>query len=98
MMSATPWDTSTLVAQLEVGAREVGLTVNAGSTERVGADQIHAALLSGLLSHLGMKDARTREYTGARGAKFAIFPGSALARRGPSWVMVAELVETMMGR
>ena len=42
----------------------------------------------------GMKDAGTREYTGARGAKFAIFPGSALARRGPSWVMVAELVET----
>ena len=41
-----------------------------------------------------MKDAATREYTGARGAKFAIFPGSALARRGPSWVMVAELVET----
>ncbi len=37
---------------------------------------------------------RTREYTGARGAKFAIFPGSALARGGPSWVMVAELVET----
>ena len=41
-----------------------------------------------------MKDGGTREYTGARGAKFAIFPGSALARRGPSWVMVAELVET----
>ncbi len=56
--------------------------------------EIHAALLSGLLSHLGMKDGRTREYTGARGAKFAIFPGSALARRGPTWVMVAELVET----
>ena len=42
----------------------------------------------------GMKDAGTREYTGARGAKFAIFPGSVLARRGPTWVMVAELVET----
>ena len=41
-----------------------------------------------------MKDGPSREYTGARGAKFAIFPGSALARRGPNWVMVAELVET----
>ena len=41
-----------------------------------------------------MKDGGTREYTGARGARFAIFPGSALARRGPTWVMVAELVET----
>jgi ATP-dependent RNA helicase HrpA len=80
-----------LVAQLEVAAREVGLTLNESPAE---AQQIHAALLSGLLSHLGVKDAGTREYTGARGAKFAIFPGSALARRGPTWVMVAELVET----
>ncbi|MGA2927322.1 MAG: DUF3418 domain-containing protein, partial [Solirubrobacteraceae bacterium] len=56
--------------------------------------QIHVALLSGLLSHVGLKDGATREYTGARGAKFAISPGSVLARRGPTWVMVAELVET----
>ncbi len=41
-----------------------------------------------------MKEGATREYTGARGAQFAIFPGSVLARRGPTWVMVAELVET----
>jgi ATP-dependent helicase HrpA len=80
-----------LVAQLEDAAREVGLTLN----ERPGeAPQIHSSLLSGLLSHLGMKDGASREYTGARGARFAIFPGSVLARRGPSWVMVAELVET----
>ncbi|MFZ1993560.1 MAG: ATP-dependent RNA helicase HrpA, partial [Solirubrobacteraceae bacterium] len=83
-----------LVAQLENTAREVGLTLNDAPADGVVGDQIHGALLSGLLSHLGMKDAGTREYTGARGAKFAIFPGSALARRGPSWVMVAELVET----
>jgi ATP-dependent helicase HrpA len=80
-----------LVAQIEGAAREVELTLNDAPAE---APQIHAALLSGLLSHLGTKDAVAREYTGARGAKFAIFPGSALARRGPSWVMVAELVET----
>src|ERR1700760_3771615 len=80
-----------LLAPPEEGAREVGLTLNETPAE---AAQIHAALLSGLLSHLGMKDAGTREYTGARGAKFAILPGSALVRRGPSWVMVAELVET----
>ena len=80
-----------LVAQLEEAAGEVGLRLNDAPAE---AQQIHAALLSGLLSHLGIKDAGTREYTGARGAKFAVFPGSVLARRGPSWVMVAELVET----
>jgi ATP-dependent helicase HrpA len=80
-----------LVAQLEDAARELGLVLN---DTPAAAPEIHAALLSGLLSHLGMKDGATREYTGARGAKFAIFPGSTLARRGPSWVMVAELVET----
>ena len=80
-----------LVAQIEDAAREVGVTLNDAPGE---APEIHAALLSGLLSHLGMKDGGTREYTGARGAKFAIFPGSVLARRGPTWVMVAELVET----
>jgi ATP-dependent helicase HrpA len=80
-----------LVAQLLDAAREVGLSLN--DTPAEGAE-IHAALLAGLLSHLGMKDRGSREYTGARGAKFAIFPGSALARGGPNWVMVAELVET----
>ncbi|HET9073059.1 MAG TPA: ATP-dependent RNA helicase HrpA [Solirubrobacteraceae bacterium] len=80
-----------LVAQLEDAAAEVGLTLNDTPGE---APEIHAALLSGLLSHLGIKDANSREYAGARGAKFAIFPGSVLARRGPNWVMVAELVET----
>ena len=86
-----------LVAQLQDAAREVGVTLHDAPAE---PPEIHAALLSGLLSHLGMKDGGTREYTGARGAKFAIFPGSALARRtrsgtgGPTWVMVAELVET----
>ena len=80
-----------LVAQLQDAAREVGVTLNDAPAD---GPEIHAALLSGLLSHVGMKDGGTREYTGARGAKFAIFPGSAIARRGPTWVMVAELVET----
>jgi ATP-dependent helicase HrpA len=80
-----------LVAQLEDAAREVGVTFNDEAAE---APEIHTALLSGLLSHLGMKNGGSREYIGARGAKFAIFPGSVLARRGPAWVMVAELVET----
>ncbi len=80
-----------LVAQLEDAADEVGLKLNDAPGD---VPEIHAALLAGLLSHLGMKDGETREYTGARGARFMIFPGSVLARRGPTWVMVAELVET----
>jgi ATP-dependent helicase HrpA len=58
------------------------------------ARQVHISLLAGLLSHIGLLDAETRDYLGARGARFAIFPTSALFRRSPRWVMVAELVET----
>jgi ATP-dependent helicase HrpA len=57
-------------------------------------DAIHLSLLSGLLSRIGLKDGETREYFGARSAKFVIQPGSALFRATPRWVMVAELVET----
>ena len=68
------------------------------------ADRVHISLLAGLLSQIGMKDAEQKpgaprrrgltEFAGARGARFAIFPGSALARKPPPWVVAAELVET----
>jgi len=67
------------------------------------ADRVHMSLLAGLLSHLGMKDTEPRpggkrrgpaEFAGARGARFAIFPDSVLARKPPGWVVAAELVET----
>ncbi|KGJ87747.1 ATP-dependent helicase HrpA [Colwellia psychrerythraea] len=54
---------------------------------------VHQALLSGLLSHIGQQD-ENREYKGARGMKFFIFPGSALTKKSPKWLMSAELVET----
>jgi ATP-dependent helicase HrpA len=57
-------------------------------------EQIHRALLAGLLSHVGLKDPAGAEYLGARNAKFLIWPGSALRRSGPRWVIAAELVET----
>ena len=55
---------------------------------------VHQALLAGLLSHIGLRDAETRDFLGARGAKFAVFPGSSLFKKPPRWVMAAELVET----
>ncbi|GAA1140414.1 ATP-dependent RNA helicase HrpA [Nocardioides aquiterrae] len=64
------------------------------------ADGIHQALLSGLLSHIGLLEEREkdkrgpREYLGARGARFAIFPGSVLYRKNPQFLMAGELVET----
>ncbi len=80
-----------LAGQLRAAARNVGLDVNEVPAE---PDEIHQALLAGLLSHLGLRDAARREYQGARNARFALFPASALARKPPAWVMVAELVET----
>ena len=56
-------------------------------------DAVHRALLTGLLSNVGYKS-DGHEYTGARGTKFFIFPGSALFKSKPQWVMSAELVET----
>ncbi|UFU03247.1 ATP-dependent RNA helicase HrpA [Ruania suaedae] len=58
------------------------------------SDAIHQALLAGLLSHIGAWDERRREYAGARGTRFVIFPGSHLAKKNPAWVMAGELVET----
>jgi ATP-dependent helicase HrpA len=80
-----------LVAQLRHAAKGVGVRFNRTPAS---APEIHRALLSGLLSHVGVKDPSGREYSGARGARFAVFPGSGLFKKPPSWVMVAELVET----
>jgi ATP-dependent helicase HrpA len=57
-------------------------------------DAVHRALLSGLLSQVGVVDEARRDYQGARGARFVLSPGSSLAKKRPRWVMAAELVET----
>ena len=96
-----------LHAQLQSLSADLGVDAESSSSER---DRVHTALLAGLLSHVGMKvmlpasrpgapaGERGRrplpEYLGARGTRFAIFPGSALARKPPDWVVAAELVET----
>ncbi|MDN5743965.1 MAG: ATP-dependent RNA helicase HrpA, partial [Nocardioidaceae bacterium] len=95
------------VQQLRQVAKEMGVRMEAAGGEP-DADGIHQALLSGLLSHVGLLEERDkprpgqkrqgrpgpREYLGARGAKFAIFPGSGLARKNPQFLMAGELVET----
>lgn len=58
------------------------------------ATAIHKAILSGLLSHIGLKDAAKRDYLGARQRRFVLYPGSGLAKKQPDAVMAAELVET----
>jgi len=56
--------------------------------------QIHKALLAGLLGNIGFKDGESESYAGARGIRFHIAPGSALKKTRPKWVMAAELVDT----
>ncbi|MFE1264533.1 ATP-dependent RNA helicase HrpA [Streptomyces albogriseolus] len=95
-----------IYAQLRTVAKQMGLHLD---DQDAPADRIHVSLLSGLLSHIGMKDVKEskdsgqgggrrdggrNEYLGARNAKFAVFPGSALFKKPPRFVMSAELVET----
>ncbi|WP_052390773.1 ATP-dependent RNA helicase HrpA [Streptomyces sp. NRRL B-24484] len=81
--------------QLRTVAKQLGVTIDEPHEDaEPDADRIHQALLSGLLSHIGLFDVEKREYGGARGARFAVFPGSGLFKKPPRWVMSAELVET----
>ncbi|MER6822045.1 ATP-dependent RNA helicase HrpA [Streptomyces cellulosae] len=95
-----------IYAQLRTVAKQMGIHLD---DQDAPADRIHVSLLAGLLSHIGMKDVKEskdsgqgggrreggrNEYLGARNAKFAIFPGSALFKKPPRFVMSAELVET----
>ena len=95
-----------LFAQLREMGRTANIHASSGRDINASAHEIdiHKSLLSGLLSHVGVKEEREkdskgrnrgpREYLGARGTKFAIFPGSGLFKKSPDWVLSAELVET----
>ncbi|MFE0037034.1 ATP-dependent RNA helicase HrpA [Streptomyces sp. NPDC059015] len=87
-----------IYAQLRTVAKQMGLSFEEPAAEAGAPDQsVHVSLLAGLLSHVGMKDVKDgakNEYLGARNAKFAVFPGSALFKKPPRFVMSAELVET----
>lgn len=77
--------------QLRLAVREMGLKIN---SEPATYQPIHTALLTGLLSHIGVKDNEKMHYLGARNAHFFLFPNSVLFKKQPKWVMAAELVET----
>ncbi|GGQ64065.1 ATP-dependent RNA helicase HrpA [Streptomyces flaveolus] len=85
-----------IYTQLRTVAKQMGIQLN-DADHAAPDDRVHVSLLAGLLSHVGMKDVKEgakNEYLGARNAKFAIFPGSALFKKPPRFVMSAELVET----
>ncbi|MDZ7803634.1 ATP-dependent RNA helicase HrpA [Thiohalophilus sp.] len=71
--------------------KEQGARLN---TTAAGYDDIHRALLSGLLGNIGNKSLESNEFFGARNIRFHIHPGSWQAKKPPKWIMCAELVET----
>jgi ATP-dependent helicase HrpA len=77
--------------QLAALVGEMGLNVN---RQPAAHEQVHRALIAGLLGNIGSKGEEAGEYLGARGIRFAVFPGSGLRRKQPKWVVAAELVET----
>jgi ATP-dependent helicase HrpA len=82
-----------LTGQLRSIARDMGVRESEGS-EPADPARVHAALLAGLLSHIGLREGETREYAGARNSKFVLAPGSVLTKKPPRWIVVADLVET----
>ncbi|MBZ0095060.1 MAG: ATP-dependent RNA helicase HrpA, partial [Sulfuricella sp.] len=76
--------------QLHAQVVEIGLKPNQTPASY---EEIHRALLAGLLGNLGVKT-ETQEYAGAREIKFHLFPGSVIYKKAPKWVMAAELTET----
>ncbi|MDP4029620.1 MAG: ATP-dependent RNA helicase HrpA [Gallionella sp.] len=77
--------------QLHAQVAEMGMREN---EQPATYEQIHKALLCGLLGNIGMKSVESNEYLGARGIKFFIAPNSVLAKKGSKWVMAGELIET----
>ncbi len=80
-----------LYGQIKQIAQELELKFNA---EPASYEQIHKALLAGLLGNIGFKDGDNDSYAGARGIRFFVAPGSTLKKVRPKWVIAAELVDT----
>ncbi|MCG7243840.1 ATP-dependent RNA helicase HrpA [Corynebacterium sp. ACRPS] len=81
-----------LVRQLKDVSKQLGWDYQKATERR--SDDIHIALLSGLLSNIGARDGNSKEFHGARNTRFLVFPGSALSKKPPEFLMAAELVET----
>ncbi|MGD8484955.1 MAG: ATP-dependent RNA helicase HrpA, partial [Thioalkalispiraceae bacterium] len=77
-------------SQLLTHCKEMKLAVN---SEPASYANIHMALLSGLLSQVGMKTDEG-DYEGVRNSRFHIFPGSGLFKKKPKWLMCGALIET----
>ncbi|MDG5973895.1 ATP-dependent helicase HrpA [Hydrogenophaga taeniospiralis CCUG 15921] len=77
--------------QLHTVVAEHKWTLN---TQPASYEQLHLAMLSGLLGNIGQKSETEDWYLGARGIKFYRHPGANLSKKPGRWIVCAELVET----
>lgn len=80
-----------IYTQIRQTIKQLNIAINSKDADY---QPIHVAILSGMLSHIGMKELEKFEYLGARNIKFAIFPGSGVFKTLPKWCVASELVET----
>ncbi|MDF7669794.1 ATP-dependent RNA helicase HrpA [Orbaceae bacterium ESL0721] len=80
-----------IYTQIRQTVKQLAIPINSQPADY---QSLHMALLSGLLSHVGMKEIEKHDYIGARNIKFAIFPNSSIFKNPPKWCVVSELVET----
>ncbi len=86
-----------VTAQLRDVCRQMGLAPghrSPGPLKEAQRSIVHQALLSGIATQVGVREGERTDFAAPRGARFAVWPGSVLARKPPRWVMAAELVET----
>lgn len=76
--------------QLSEASSELSLSVNAVPADYA---QFHQAMLTGFLGSIGSLQEK-REFTGARGTRFVVAPGTPLAAKPPQWIVAASLMET----
>lgn len=62
--------------------------------EAIDEDLVHQSILTGLLTHVGMREGNSKQFTGTRGSHFVVHPSSHVSKKPPQWLMAAELVET----
>src|SRR4029079_11462860 len=80
-----------LAGQLRVTCAESGIRENATPATY---EQVHRALLTGLIGNVGMKALDGDHYLGPRGIQYYIWPGSGLKKNRPRWIVSGELQET----
>lgn len=79
-----------IVSQLKQAFSSLGWGIKNSAADY---ESVHRSLIPGLLTNAGFME-QNKEYLGTRNNKFMVFPGSALYKKPPKWLIAAELVET----